>query len=96
MGRLPVETPARAIVVDPEQPKRVYAANDSGVYRSDDAGQTWDIASQGIQDVDIAAITLDPSQPHRLFAMSKKGVLYTSDNGADSWRTVTGEGRVRE
>ena len=90
MGRLPTNTSARVVVVDPVQPKRVYAANRAGAYRSDDAGQTWSAADQGLGEKDITSLALDPRQPSRLFALTHGGAAYLSEDGADSWRLTGG------
>lgn len=100
MGRLPATTGAttgaRVVVIDPAQPKRVYAAGAAGLYRSDDAGQSWEPAGQGLPDGGVEALALDPRQPQRLYAATAAGALYRSDDGASSWRalqeTVAGAG----
>lgn len=89
MGRLPTQPGAHAVLPDPTQPKRVYAAGDGGLYRSDDAGQTWQPATEGLADGSIAALALDPRQPQRLYAATLTGALYGSEDGANSWRTLT-------
>ncbi len=94
MGRLPTEKTATAIVVDPAQPQRVYAGNRAGVYRSDDAGQTWESASEGLGDQDITSIALDPSQPLRLFAITERGAMSISEDGAGSWRPLGSDPRA--
>ncbi len=91
MGRLPAQSGARVVVIDPKQPKRVYAAGDSGLYRSEDAGQTWQSAAKGLPAGTIQALALDPRQPKRLYATTPAGQLYLSEDGADSWRVLSGE-----
>lgn len=89
MGRLPTETGTQAVLIDPQQPKRVYAATDNRLYRSDDAGQTWQEA--GGLAVGIEALALDLRQPQRLYAATRGGVLYVSEDGASTWRPFLGE-----
>jgi photosystem II stability/assembly factor-like uncharacterized protein len=90
VGGLPTKTELRALVVDPKQPKRVYAAADAGLYRSDDAGRTWQPAGRGLPDGPVAALALDPRQPRRLYAAVPAGAIYLSDDGAESWRALPG------
>jgi photosystem II stability/assembly factor-like uncharacterized protein len=78
------------VVIDPKQPQRVYAAGDTGLYRSGDAGETWVAANQGLPTDGIVALALDPRQPQRLYAATATGALYTSDDGANSWRALAG------
>lgn len=44
MGRLPIESTLSTLLIDQAQPRRVYALHDTTVYRSDDAGQSWQAA----------------------------------------------------
>ena len=92
MGRLPTTPGARQVLVDPKQPKRVYAAGEHGLYRSDDAGETWQATTQGLPEGDMAALALDPRQPQRLYAATSAGALYLSEDGATSWRALVGTG----
>jgi photosystem II stability/assembly factor-like uncharacterized protein len=92
VGRLPAGIGARVVVIDPQQPERVYAAGDDGrVYRSGDAGQTWSRADEGLPGDDVAALALDPRHATRLYAVTRSAALSLSENGARSWRVI---GRV--
>lgn len=88
MGSLPAETGATLVLIDPEQPARVYAADETSLYRSDDAGQTWQPASQGLPEGGVAALALDPREPTRLYAATEAGALYLSEDGATTWRAL--------
>ncbi len=92
MGSLPAKTGLRVVLIDPKQAKRVYAAADTGLYRSDDAGRTWQLASQGLPEGGVAALALDPREPQRLYAAVPAGGLYVSEDGARSWRLLPGTG----
>lgn len=85
MGSLPANAGATVVVIDPNEPERVSAADDTAFYRSDDAGQTWVGASQGLPDDGIAALALDPRQPRRLYAAMADGSLYVSEDGGAAW-----------
>ncbi len=93
MGRLPAETGTGVVVVDPAQPRRLYAATGAGVYRSGDAGETWDRASRGLPDGVVEALAMDPREHQRLYAGTLAGPLYLSEDGADAWRPLAGTGR---
>jgi len=92
VGRLPAQGPVGSTVTvsNPKQPERVYAATSAGVFRSDDGGQTWQSASQGISAPNAVAIALDQRQPQHLYAATADGTLYVSDDGASSWRASAG------
>jgi photosystem II stability/assembly factor-like uncharacterized protein len=88
VGSLPAKAGAHNVLIDPKQPKRVYAAGDTGLYRSDDAGETWQAANAGLPAGGVVALALDPRQPTRLYAATPAGALYLSEDGATSWRAL--------
>ena len=90
MGRLPAQSSVGATVSDPQHPERVYAASGSGLFRSDDGGQTWDASGQGIDAPDALVIALDPRQPQHLYTATTSGTLYETDDGASTWRASAG------
>ena len=67
----------------------MYVSSDTGLYRSDDAGQTWEPAGQGLPNGPIGALTLDPRAPQRLYVAASDGALYLSEDGAGSWRSLS-------
>jgi photosystem II stability/assembly factor-like uncharacterized protein len=84
VGSLPANVEATLVLIDPKQPARVYAADTTTLYRSNDAGQTWEPANQGLSEA-VAALALDPRQPEHLYALMATGTLYRSEDGATSW-----------
>ena len=90
MGSLPAQSDARVTVTDSQHPERVYAASGAGLFRSDDGGQTWGAANQGMDSPDVLTITLDPRQSQHLYSATSSGVLYESDDGASSWHVSAG------
>ncbi len=87
MGSLPAAAEATLVLIDPEQPSRVYAADAATLYRSNDAGQTWEPANEGLSEA-VAALALDPRQPEHLYALTAPGTLYRSEDGATSWTAL--------
>ena len=87
------------ILLDPIDPKRMYVAiSSAGVYRSDDAGQTWHARNSGIRVVHmpekypefgqcVHKIVMHPSKPERLFLQNHWG-LYRSDDAAANWQDI--------
>jgi photosystem II stability/assembly factor-like uncharacterized protein len=83
-----------AVRVDPIAPSTVWAATTEGVYKSDDAGQTWTQKLGVVMATDLVVHPLDPevvlvgcgnlSTPGR-------GIYRTVDGG-DTWAQVTGGG----
>ncbi|MDY7099653.1 MAG: hypothetical protein S0880_00560 [Actinomycetota bacterium] len=66
------------VAVDPTDPEHLLvAANDhpfhdeilsAGVYRSTDCGETWDLLTEGLTMLRVAAIAFDPDDPGRVVA----------------------------
>jgi photosystem II stability/assembly factor-like uncharacterized protein len=89
------------IVQDPGNANRIFIAiSAAGVFRSDDAGETWQPMNKGLHskelpdpDVDVGhcvhRIALHPSKPETLF-MQKHWDVMRSDDGGASWREVSG------
>ena len=84
------------ILVDPTNPKRIWAAMSAvGVFRSDDGGETWQARNKGLNRVPTGSeepeigfcahkIALDPDDPNVLY-MQDHGGVNKSTNGGDSW-----------
>jgi hypothetical protein len=89
------------ILLDPTDPERMFIAiSAAGVFRSDDAGETWQpinrgLKSEGIPDPDaevghcVHRIAMHPSRPDVLF-MQKHWDVMRSDDAGESWREVSG------
>lgn len=91
---------ARALAVDPNDPKTVYVGIDGdpadgksggGIFKSVDSGVTWkQLAQQPGSRRMYYALTVDPTNSKRLFwgACGDGGGLYRSEDGGDSWKQV--------
>jgi photosystem II stability/assembly factor-like uncharacterized protein len=89
------------ILLDPKNPKRIYIAiSAAGVFRSDDAGQTWKPINRGLKSQYIPdpnaevghcvhRIAFHPEKPDVLY-MQKHWDIMRSDNAGDQWREVSG------
>ena len=88
MGSLPVNKQVNAVVVDPRDPKIVFAAGSVGVFRSSDSGLNWQPSSEGLGTAAITALAINPDQPDILFASTAEGALFRSDDGAQTWQSI--------
>ncbi|WP_411767562.1 WD40/YVTN/BNR-like repeat-containing protein [Winogradskyella sp. A3E31] len=98
------------LVYDPRDPNRMYAATwqrhrtvaaylgggpGTALYRSDDAGDTWNKLSNGLPESSMGKIGLDISKhnPDVLYAAieldRRTGGLYRSENGGGSWEKLS-------
>ena len=88
MGSLPISQ-VNEVVVDPRNPKVVYATGPSGIFRSEDSGLTWQPSGKGLGTEAIVTLALNPAQPDHMFAASANGTLYRRDDGAKNWQVIT-------
>ena len=88
MGSLPMNPQVNVIVVDPRDPKTVFVAGPSGVFRSNDSGLNWQSSSEGLDTAAIVALALNPNQPDTIFAATAEGALFRSDDGAQTWQLI--------
>jgi photosystem II stability/assembly factor-like uncharacterized protein len=92
-----------SVQLDPRDARRMYVAiTAAGVFRTDDAGATWETANSNVV-ADFLAdpqaevgqcphkLLLHPAQPDRLWQQSHFGV-YRSDDRAETWKRVDGNG----
>jgi photosystem II stability/assembly factor-like uncharacterized protein len=84
MGSLPTNTLIRSVAIDPKTPQRVYAAGPAGLFRSDDSGQTWEKASNGLAGEPLA-VTLNPAAPEIVFVVLLDGSVWQSTDSASTW-----------
>ena len=76
----------RDVAVDPENPDVVYVTTDIGIYKSTNAGASWQELSFPSQSVSAYAISIDPRAPSHLLVGIDRDSLYRSENGGDTWQ----------
>jgi photosystem II stability/assembly factor-like uncharacterized protein len=76
--------PVRALVIDPSDPRIVFAAARADVFKTTDGGGHWIESGQGLGTAHINALVMDPTTPSVLYAGTSEGVFRTSDAAA-SW-----------
>lgn len=99
-----VDTHIRHIVVDADDPNRLYAAVQvGGLIRSGDAGESWEVVDDVI-DPDVHGILQHPARHDIIYAICGGGggeseppdyrsgrPIYRSDDRGETWRCVSGE-----
>lgn len=81
---LPENPQVRALAIHPSKSATVYAGTQSGVYRSDDRGESWQALNTPRQDV--WSLAFHPSNPDIIFAGYEPCSIYTSYDGGESWK----------
>ncbi len=91
---LPSFTTVFDFALDTRDPSAYFLASQiNGVFRSFDAGETWESAHAGISLRRADVIAMDPHDPSRLYVGLPTLGVYRSDDRGDSWTNiVTGLG----
>jgi photosystem II stability/assembly factor-like uncharacterized protein len=67
----------------------------SGIYKTSDAGKTWEKLARGLPETDMGKIGVSVSRANseRVYAVieAEKGGLYRSDDAGESWKLINGE-----
>jgi len=111
------DTGAIDVAIDPSRPRTLLAAlwqtrrppwnayppsngPGSGLYRSDDGGDTWKPVGGGFptENVGRIGIAYAPSDPRRVYALvdAKPGGLWVSDDGGATWNAASHDRRIWE
>lgn len=86
MGRVPTQKTITALVSDLSNPKILYASSGDGVFKSENAGDTWQAMNTGLSETRVAAVALHPTQPSRIYALTASGGVFRSTDGAATWQ----------
>ena len=86
MGRLPTRKTITALISDLSKPQILYASSADGVFKSEDAGDSWQTMNTGLSDAKVAALALHPTQPSHLYAVTADGTIFRSIDSAASWK----------
>lgn len=92
---LPFSSKIGGLLTHPARPGLVYALSDAQqagsnsapppLLRSNDGGQTWTPAAQGLPSMPITAVALDPNDPDAIFLASWEHFFRSADGGV-SWQ----------
>lgn len=74
------------IKVDPHQSDTVYAATLSGLYKTDDGGQSWTRIGATLSDQMLSDLILDPTHQHVVYVTNRDGVFRSEDGGV-TWES---------
>jgi photosystem II stability/assembly factor-like uncharacterized protein len=100
--------PAQAIVSDlelkPGDSRVILAATSEGIFRSDDAGNTWRVSSDGLPHRYTEELAFAPSSPQTVYVTLRctasdnqpwNGGVFVSADAGLTWRDANGEGIPR-
>ena len=70
--------------MDPINPDILYAATESGIYKTTNGAQSWSKYSTGIPKAPVIDMAIDPLNPLVLYAITAEE-LYSTRDGAEHW-----------
>lgn len=85
MGGLPTST-VNGFAVHPTNPKVMYVARRDGIFRSENAGESWTRVAAGPKNV--AAVAVNPKRPSQVYAATVDGKIYRSEDEGARWDEV--------
>ena len=72
-----------SVSVDPQNPKRWFFTDWYAIYRSEDAGRSWNLSMDGVEVTVLHTLRAGPSDPARVFlGMADNGFLMSLDGSA--------------
>ena len=81
----PLGSQVRGLAVYPDNPHRILAGADTGVYRSEDSGATWEKMWSPMEGMPIWSVAIDPVDTQTIFVGVKPAALFRSRDGGSSW-----------
>ena len=104
VGRFSPTTYARDVKASPHDPGTLYTAlsvaadsRDGGVYRSTDAGETWERFDKVQVNGTIMSVGLHPSDPDRVCIGARyDGEVFATVDGGETWEACPLPGPVRD
>src|SRR4051812_28341013 len=78
----------QCVAVDPNDPDRAFAGTlDDGIFRTRDAGRTWESVSDGIPHPRVLSVTVSPHGSVVFAGTEPSSVFRSTDDGA-SWEDL--------
>jgi photosystem II stability/assembly factor-like uncharacterized protein len=78
-----------SLVFDPLTPTTLFAGTKDGIYKSTDAGSTWQLLNAELTTRERMDLVIDPLTPATLYVgLANRGVFKSTDGGA-SWREAS-------
>ena len=84
-GGLPGNIEVRSIVTHPSAPNVVYAGSQNGLYRSTDAGDTWQALPLPGKERVVWSILIHPKDPNTILVGTEGTTIYRSTNAGASF-----------
>lgn len=77
-----------ALAVDPGNDMVVYAGTASGVYKTDNGGESWSPIHEGMPEELVSALAISPADPSTVFAGTAEGKVFRSVDAGQHWAAL--------
>jgi photosystem II stability/assembly factor-like uncharacterized protein len=77
------------LLVDPVDPKIVYAGTTNGLFKTTDRAESWTRIGQALPDQYISSLVIHPTRHDTLYVGGRAGVLKSADGG-HTWKAMNG------
>ena len=77
-----------AILADPGRPGRITIGTDNGIWRSDDAGDSWRRLSAPKPELGVWSLARHPRDPDTIFAGYEPCAIYRSTDDGSTWHKL--------
>lgn len=84
MGGLPANRTVNGFAANPEDPKVMFAAMRDGLFKSTDAGGSWQRVGGALKN--LAAVAINPKKPSEVYLSTMDGTIYVSADGGMKWK----------
>jgi photosystem II stability/assembly factor-like uncharacterized protein len=85
---IPSECNVRSLMVYPDNPHRILAGTDVGLYRSEDAGGTWEKLESPMDGIQIWSLAVDPTDSDTIFVGTMPDAFRSRDGGK-TWQALS-------
>ncbi len=84
MGGLPTNRTVNSFAAAPENPKVMYVAMRDGLFKSTDAGTTWNRIGNELKR--LAAVSINPKNPKQAYVSTVDGAIFLSADAGMKWK----------
>src|SRR5437773_2384860 len=87
-GKFPSPPEVRAILADPDRPGRVTIGTETGIFRSEDCGDSWQPLPAPKPECAVWSLLRHPSDRNTMLAGYEPAAIYRTSDDGKSWQKL--------